>query len=79
MKSCVYSCRERYVKLDEIKDNGDVFGVVIDVTKEIEKQKKIEGEREAKSRFLSNMSHEIRTPINAILGMNENDTAWSPG
>lgn len=68
---CVYSCRERYVKLDEIKDNGDVFGVVIDVTKEIEKQKKIEGEREAKSRFLSNMSHEIRTPINAILGMNE--------
>ena len=68
---CVYSCRERYVKLDEIKDNDDVFGVIIDVTKEIEKQKKIEDEGKAKSRFLSNMSHEIRTPINAILGMNE--------
>lgn len=70
-ETCVYSCRERYVKLDEIENNGDVFGVIIDVTKEIEKQKKIEDEREAKSRFLSNMSHEIRTPINAILGMNE--------
>ncbi|WWR16970.1 ATP-binding protein [Lachnospiraceae bacterium JLR.KK008] len=70
-ETCIYSCRERYVKLDEIEDNGDVFGVVIDVTKEIEKRKKIEDEREAKSRFLSNMSHEIRTPINAVLGMNE--------
>ena len=68
---CVYSCRERYVKLDEIEDNEDVFGVVIDVTKDIEKRKKAEAEREAKSRFLSNMSHEIRTPINAVLGMNE--------
>lgn len=70
-ESCVYSCRERYVKLEEVEHNGDVFGVVIDVTEEIVKRKKIEGEREAKSRFLSNMSHEIRTPINAVLGMNE--------
>lgn len=70
-ETCIYFCRERYVKLDEIEDNGDVFGVIIDVTQEMEKRKKIEDEREAKSRFLSNMSHEIRTPINAILGMNE--------
>ncbi len=69
--SCVYSCRERYVKLEEVEHSGDVFGVIIDVTKEILKRKKIEDEREAKSRFLSNMSHEIRTPINAVLGMNE--------
>ncbi len=70
-ESCVYSCRERYVKLEEVEHSGDVFGVIIDVTKEILKRKKIEDEREAKSRFLSNMSHEIRTPINAVLGMNE--------
>lgn len=70
-ESCVYSCRERYVKLEEVEHSGDVFGVIIDVTEEILKRKKIEGEREAKSRFLSNMSHEIRTPINAVLGMNE--------
>ncbi len=70
-ESCVYSCRERYVKLEEAEHNGDVFGVIIDVTEEIEKRKKAEDEREAKSRFFSNMSHEIRTPINAVLGMNE--------
>lgn len=70
-ESCVYSCRERYVKLEEVEHSGDVFGVIIDVTEEILKRKKIEGEREAKTRFLSNMSHEIRTPINAVLGMNE--------
>ncbi len=70
-ESCVYTCRERYVKLEEAEHNGDVFGVIIDVTEEMEKRKKIEDEREAKSRFLSNMSHEIRTPINAVLGMNE--------
>lgn len=70
-ESCIYSCRERYVKLEESEYNGDVFGVIIDVTDEMEKRKKIEDEREAKTRFLSNMSHEIRTPINAVLGMNE--------
>lgn len=70
-ESCVYSCRERYVKLEEAEHSGDVFGVIIDVTEEILKRKKIEDEHEAKSRFLSNMSHEIRTPINAVLGMNE--------
>lgn len=70
-ESCVYSCRERYVKLEEVEHNGDVFGVIIDVTEEIVKRKKVEDEREAKTRFLSNMSHEIRTPINAVLGMNE--------
>lgn len=67
----VYHYRERYFKLDEIVDDGDVVGVVVDVTSETEKRKKVEEEREAKSRFLYNMSHEIRTPINAILGMNE--------
>ena len=70
-ESCVYSCRDRYVKLEEVEHNGDVFGVIIDVTEEMLKRKKIEDEREAKTRFLSNMSHEIRTPINAVLGMNE--------
>lgn len=69
--SSVYHYREHYFKLDEIKTKNGVFGVVIDVTAEIEKRKVLESEREAKSRFLYNMSHEIRTPINAILGMNE--------
>lgn len=68
---CVYHYRQHYFKLYEIEDNDDVFGVIIDVTAGVERRKKIEGEREAKSRFLYNMSHEIRTPINAILGMNE--------
>lgn len=45
-ETCVFSCRERYVKLEEVNDNDDTFGVIIDVTDEIEKRKKIEAERD---------------------------------
>ncbi|MDE6603176.1 MAG: GGDEF domain-containing protein [Lachnospiraceae bacterium] len=45
-ETCVFSCRNRYVKLEEISDGEDIFGVVIDVTEEIEKRKKIEAERD---------------------------------
>ena len=45
-ETCVFSCRNRYVKLEEISENDDIFGVIIDVTDEIEKRKKIEAERD---------------------------------
>lgn len=40
---------ERYVRIEEIKENGEVFGVVIDVTPEIMKRKQIEVERDIDS------------------------------
>ena len=52
-----------------------VIGTSKDVTNDINKQHKLEEEREKalqadkiKSAFLANMSHEIRTPLNAIVG-----------
>lgn len=36
----------QYIKLEETGDGDDIFGVVIDVTDEIEKRRKIEGERD---------------------------------
>lgn len=42
----VFGLREQYIKLEEIKENQGVFGVVIDVTDEINKRKKIEEERD---------------------------------
>lgn len=45
-ETCVFSSRDRYVKLEEIRDDAEIFGVVIDVTEEIEKRKKIEAERD---------------------------------
>ena len=43
---CVFASRERYIKLEEISESDDIFGVIIDVTDEIEKRKKIEAERD---------------------------------
>ena len=45
-ETCVFSCRNRYVKLEEISDDTEIFGVVIDVTEEMEKRRKIEAERD---------------------------------
>lgn len=42
----VFRLDEHYVKIEEIDDNNGVFGVVIDVTDEVNKRKKIEGERD---------------------------------
>lgn len=42
----VFGLGEHYVKLEEVDDNNGVFGVVIDVTDEVNKRKKIEGERD---------------------------------
>ncbi len=42
----VYQAGDQYVKLEEILNNGDVFGVAIDVTAEIRKRKEIEMERD---------------------------------
>lgn len=42
----VFGLREQYIKLEEMKENQGVFGVVIDVTDEINKRKKIEEERD---------------------------------
>ena len=45
-ETCVFSCRDRYVKLEEVSEDAETFGVVIDVTEEIEKRRKIEAERD---------------------------------
>lgn len=45
-ETCVFSCKNRYVKLEEINGDNEIFGVIIDVTGEIEKRKKIEAERD---------------------------------
>ncbi len=45
-ETCVFASRDRYVKLDEVIDDGEIFGVIIDVTEEIVKRKKIEAERD---------------------------------
>lgn len=42
----VFSCKDRYVKLEEIDDGIEIFGVIIDVTEEFEKRRKIENERD---------------------------------
>lgn len=42
----VYSLKERYVKLEELNQENEIFGVVIDVTEEIRKRRKIEAERD---------------------------------
>lgn len=42
----VYMVGEKYIKLDEIQIEADTFGVVMDVTAEIQKQKKLEIERD---------------------------------
>lgn len=42
----VFSLKERYVKLEELNKEDEIFGVVIDVTEEIRKRRKIEAERD---------------------------------
>lgn len=42
----VFSLKERYVKLEELNRENEIFGVVIDVTEEIRKRRKIEAERD---------------------------------
>lgn len=43
---CLNTIPQRYVKLDEVSQNGEKFGVAIDVTEEITTRKKIETERD---------------------------------
>ena len=45
-EACVFSSRGRYVKLEEITERDEIFGVIIDVTEEIKRRKKIEAERD---------------------------------
>lgn len=42
----IYSLKEHYVKLEELNNDDEIFGVVIDVTDEIRKRRKIEAERD---------------------------------
>ncbi|MDE6846435.1 MAG: diguanylate cyclase [Lachnospiraceae bacterium] len=42
----IFEIDKHYVKIEEIADNNGVFGVVIDMTDEVIKRKKIEGERD---------------------------------
>lgn len=45
-ESNIFEVGNQYVKLEEICENGEIFGVVIDVTDEITKRKQIEVERD---------------------------------
>lgn len=42
----VFALKERYVKLEELNRENEIFGVIIDVTEEIRKRQKIEAERD---------------------------------
>ena len=42
----IYPLKEHYVKLEELSKDDEIFGVVIDVTDEIRKRRKIEAERD---------------------------------
>ncbi len=42
----VFGVKDRYVKLEEIREHHEVFGVAIDVTDSIRKRKEIEAERD---------------------------------
>ena len=60
-------------------NKGEIYAcslLVVDVTKELQRQKELKEAKEAAERaerlqqqFLANMSHEIRTPLNGIVGM----------
>jgi two-component system sensor histidine kinase/response regulator len=53
------------------EDEGELFGVMVDISARKQAQEAAEAANRAKSEFLANMSHEIRTPMNGILGMTE--------
>lgn len=42
----IFGVKDRYVKLEEIQEQREIFGVVIDVTEDIRKRQKIEAERD---------------------------------
>ena len=42
----VYSLNDRYVKLEELNKDDEIFGVVIDVTEEVRRRRQIEAERD---------------------------------
>lgn len=75
---------ERFVRCEgrcELDHEGDVialYGIMQDVTEQMEHEQDLRTAKEAaesayaaKSRFLANMSHELRTPLNAIIGFSE--------
>ncbi|MGN0326974.1 MAG: diguanylate cyclase [Lachnospiraceae bacterium] len=45
-ESNVYQIGEKYITLEEIRNNDDVFGVVMDITQEVKKRKELETERD---------------------------------
>ena len=42
----IFGIKDRYVKLEEIREHHEVFGVAIDVTESVRKRKEIEAERD---------------------------------
>lgn len=42
----IFGVKDRYVRLEEIRDHNGIFGVVIDVTESVRKRKEIEAERD---------------------------------
>lgn len=42
----VFSLKDRYVKLEEINKDGEILGVVVDVTEEVKRRRQIETERD---------------------------------
>ena len=62
-------------------ENGNVigvFGIIRDITEQLESQRKLEEETQRaersgqeKSMFLASMTHELRTPLNSIVGFSD--------
>lgn len=42
----VFSLKDRYIKLEELNKDDEIFGVVIDVTEEVRRRRQIEAERD---------------------------------
>jgi PAS domain S-box-containing protein len=64
----IFARSKGFPQLDSDGNVIKVFGIIQNITKQIEYQVAIEKANIAKSEFLANMSHELRTPMNGVLG-----------
>lgn len=42
----VYQCEDKFIRIEELRNDNDVFGVIIDITSDVLKRKEIEEERD---------------------------------
>lgn len=83
-ENSVFLWKGRYIRLEETGDQSDIFGVAIDVTDEIAKRKKIEGERDIDllteiynrrglEKRISALMEDTKMPAGSVLAMIDAD------